>query len=109
VNRFTEAQLDEIRKFKFANLLCIGLGFEDSNGGNVPECGFYEINEGIIGDRKKRSIEEGEEPLVRIRREVSEGAVGENPPIINHRINCTELDALNLDPWRDIKMVVNTY
>jgi len=109
VNRFTEAQLEEIRKFKFANLLCIGLGFEDSNGGNVPECGFYEINEGNGEDRKKRGVEEGEEPLVRKRRGFSEGGPGQNPPIINYRINCTELDALNLDPWRDIKMVVNTY
>jgi hypothetical protein len=69
VNRFTYAQLDEI---KFTNLMCIGVGFDDSNGGNVPECGFFEIYEGTGEGRKKRSIEEIEKPLVWNRREGSE-------------------------------------
>ena len=106
MNRFTEAQLNVIRQFKFADLLCIGLGFEGAAGGDVPECGFFELNDGAA-EKKKRSVEEGEELLVRNRREENDNE--ENPEIINPKVNCTSLDALSLDPWRDIKMVQNYY
>ncbi len=99
MNRFTEAQLEVIRNFKFSNLMCIALDPAGDLGEDAPT--FFE--KFSTEDRKKRSPSEGE----------SEGeseGVGEGNELINDpEILCRDLPKLDLDQWRDLKLTQNIY
>jgi peroxidase len=82
VNRFTKKQLTVIRKFQFANLLCVGLGTA-----KVPEYGFFEPND----------VDDSSESVV-----LDASTADTDKPFSNPLVECATLDALDFTPWNDM-------
>ena len=79
MNRFNEAQLDEIRKFKFSSLACIGFGASTEQ--KMHQYGFYVAN----------PIDDGE----------PEAEPGSNTRPDNPLLDCNNLLRLDFKKWID--------
>ena len=82
MNRFNEAQLDEIRKFKFSSLACIGFGASTEQ--KMHQYGFY-----VANPAKTAVVGVGAEET------------DSNSEIDNPLIDCTVLNQLDFEKWID--------